>query len=185
MANTGILLHVSKLDAAHRQLQTAIRMWFYEDDYVSAHTLAYAAYEIIHTVSRLKNPNRGDLLLDSSQVKPEKRKEFNQVFREAANFFKHADRDPDATIEFSPGLTELFIYFAIKGLGLCGVTLAHELTIFMFWLHVRAPEAMLPESTQEALIESGLINNLVQLRAMRQHEFFEACLYGLSKRDAA
>jgi len=185
MANTGILHHVTKLDAAQSQLRTAIRMWFYDEDFVSSHTLAFAAYEIIHAVSKAKNPKRGDLLLDSSQVKPEKRKEFNQVFREAANFFKHADRDPDETIEFSPGLTELFIYFAIKGLGLCGVTLARELDIFMWWLQVRTPEAMISKNVQEMLIESGLIKNLVQLQAMHQHEFFEACMYGLSKSDAA
>jgi hypothetical protein len=184
MANTGVLHQVTKLDAAQRQLQTAIRMWFDDEDYVSAHTLAYAAYEIIHAVSKAKNPNRGDLLLDSSQVKPEKRKEFNQVFREAANFFKHADRDPDATIEFSPGLTELFIYYAIKGLETCSVTPAHELTVFMFWLMVRSPN-ILTKSAEEAIIEQGLVNNLVQLRAMAKHEFFEACLHGLSLRDAA
>jgi hypothetical protein len=184
MANTGILLQVSKLDAAQSQLRTAIRMWFYDEDYVSAHTLAYAAYEIAHAVSKAKNPNRGDLLLDSSQVKPDKRKEFNQVFKEAANFFKHADRDPDGTIEFSPGLTELFIYFAIKGLALCGVKLAIELDIFMYWLQVRSPSLM-SDKAREILTNSLLIENLAQAKAMPQHEFFEACMYGLSKSDAA
>jgi hypothetical protein len=179
------MLQVSKLDAAHSQLRTAIKMWFHDEDYISAHTLAYAAYEIIHTVSKVKNPNRGDLLLDSSQVKPDKRREFNNVFKEAANFFKHADRDPDGAIEFSPGLTSLFIYFAIKGLESCGVTPAHEFTIFTFWLLVRTPEAMMPEDTQKMIAERGLVNNLAQLQAMHKDEFFEACMYGLSKRDAA
>jgi hypothetical protein len=185
MANTGILHQVSKLDAAHRQLRTAIRMWFYDDDYVSAHTLAYAAYEIAHAVSKAKNPNRGDLLLDSSQIKPEKRKEFNKLFREAANFFKHADRDPDGKIEFSPGLTEIFIYYAIIGLEVCGVTLANELLVFRWWLQVRSPESMMSKDAYEAIRKSGLINHLVLARSIPQHEFFEACMYGLSQSDAA
>lgn len=182
----GILLHLTKIDAAQRQLQTAIRMWFYDDeDYVSAHTLAFAAYEIAHAVSKAKNPNRGDLLLDSSHVKPDKQKEFNRLFREAANFFKHADRDPDATIEFSPGLTELFIYFAIKGLDMCHIELAPELNIFMWWLQIRSPEPMMSQHAYKAIIEGGLIDNLTLARAMPQHEFFEACMHGLNKRNAA
>lgn len=159
-------------------------MWFYDEDYVSAHTLAYAAYEIVHAVSKTKNPQRPDLLLDSSQVKPDKRKEFNELFRAAANFFKHADRDPDATIEFSPGLTELFIYFAIKGIELCGVTPAPELVIFISWLQIRTP-ALMSDTAREMITNSPLIENLTKAQAMQQHEFFEACMYGLSESAAA
>jgi hypothetical protein len=184
MANTGVLHQVSKIDAAHSQLRTAIKMWFYDEDYISAHTLAYAAYEIVQALSKAKNPKRPDLLLDSSQIKPDKRKEFNQLFREAANFFKHADRDPHATIEFSPGLTELFIYFAIKGIELCGVPPARELVIFISWLQIRTP-ALMSDKAREVITNSPLINNLTQAQAMHQHEFFEACMYGLSKSDAA
>jgi hypothetical protein len=185
MANTGILHQVTKLDAAQRQLRTAIRMWFYDDeDYVSAHTLAFAAYEIAHAVSKAKKPNRRDLLLDSSEVKPDKRKEFNHAFREAANFFKHADRDPDGSIEFSPGLTEIFIYFAISGLALCDVDLAPELLIFMSWLQIRTP-ALMSKQVQEVITKGGLIDNIAYARSMPQHEFFEVCMYGLNKSDAA
>lgn len=184
MANTGFLLKVSKLDAAYLQLTTALRMWFYDEDYVSAHTLAFAAYEIVHAVSKAKNPNRGDLLLDSSQVKPEKRKEFNRVFKEAANFFKHADRDPDAIVDFSPGLTELFLYFAIKGLQLCGIKPSVEMDIFMYWLQVRTP-ALMSKEAKEVLTKSGLIENLDIVRTMEKHEFLEACMHGLSQSNAA
>jgi hypothetical protein len=51
-------LTIGKLDAARRQLSTAITLWFGSDDPVSIHTLAHAAYEIIHTVSRKRNPDR-------------------------------------------------------------------------------------------------------------------------------
>ena len=54
---------LSKLDAATRQLSTAIELWFDERDAVSVHTLAFAAYEIIHVLSKKKNPNRMELVL--------------------------------------------------------------------------------------------------------------------------
>jgi hypothetical protein len=46
---------VKKLDAAKRQLQIAIRPWFEDADPVSIHTLAFAAYEIAHVVSKKRN----------------------------------------------------------------------------------------------------------------------------------
>jgi hypothetical protein len=39
---------------------------------VSIHTPAYAAYEIIHAVSKRMNPNRRDLLFDTALVKDER-----------------------------------------------------------------------------------------------------------------
>jgi len=42
-------LKISKLDAAKRQLETAIRLYFNEADPVSVHTLAGAA----HTISEI------------------------------------------------------------------------------------------------------------------------------------
>jgi hypothetical protein len=45
-------LRLTKLDVARRQLQTAITLWFTDGDPVSIHTLAFAAYEIIHVISK-------------------------------------------------------------------------------------------------------------------------------------
>jgi hypothetical protein len=43
-ADTKIV--VTKLDAARRQLRTAIHLWFNDGDPVSIHALAFAAYEL-------------------------------------------------------------------------------------------------------------------------------------------
>src|SRR6266516_1903612 len=110
-----VILTISKLDAARRQLQTAITLWFSEGDPVSIHTLAFAAYEVIHWISKRRNPHRRDLLLDSDHIKEEYRKDWNVFIRKHANFFKHSDRDGDATIEFRPILSDLFIMMAITG----------------------------------------------------------------------
>ena len=47
-------LKVSKLDAAKRQLETAIRLYFSNGDPVSIHTLVAAAYAILHDVTGRK-----------------------------------------------------------------------------------------------------------------------------------
>ena len=79
---------LTKLDAAKRQLRTAIRLWFEDGDPVSVHALAYAAYEIAHVVSKKRNHTRRDLIYDSLAVKDEYRAEFNISIKKHANFFK-------------------------------------------------------------------------------------------------
>ena len=95
------IVTVKKLEAAKRQLHTAITLWFADTDAVSVHTLACAAYQIVHDINDQK---KGDeLLLDSSVIRNEFRKEYLDEMRKAMRFFKHADRDPDpnGTVEFS------------------------------------------------------------------------------------
>jgi hypothetical protein len=170
--NDGLTIRVSKLDAARRQLQTAITMWFREDDPVATHTLACAAYEVLHAVSKARDPNRPDLLFDSAHVPQEDRKELNDFLRAAANFFKHGDRDPHAVLEFSPGLTLAFLYYGIHGFLLCGEPLPKEFNIFIRWLQISHPE-MLPEESQQKPAERVAIQRLAQFRTLPKHEFFD------------
>src|SRR5712692_10574841 len=119
VAKTSSEIKVNKLDAAIRQLRTAIVLWFNEGDPVAVHALAFAAYEVIHAVSKKRNPTRRDLLFDSVLIRDEYRSRFNIGLKKHAYFLKHADRDPDAEIEFNPELSETFILYAICGRELC------------------------------------------------------------------
>jgi hypothetical protein len=113
-------IKINKMDAARRQLRTAITMWFSGGDPVSAHALAYAAHEIIHAIHKKKNPGGEKLLFDADFVREEKRLEFNILLKRNANFFKHGDFDADAIIDFHTVLTDTFILVAIKGFSLLG-----------------------------------------------------------------
>ncbi len=123
---TSTAIKVDKLDAATRQLRTAITLWFNEGDPVSIHALAFAAYEVIHAVSKKRNPYRRDLLFNSLVIKDEYRSQVNIYLKKYAYFFKHADRNPDAEIEFNPELSETFILYAICGRELCGEPSSEE-----------------------------------------------------------
>ena len=106
------------MSAAIRQLQTAIRLWFQEEDEISIHALAYAAYEIVHVISKKHNKYRIFLVFDTDMVKEEFRAEWNKKLKINANFFKHAKNDAEASIEFMPSLTLLYIMGASTGLSL-------------------------------------------------------------------
>jgi hypothetical protein len=165
-------LTIGKLDAARRQLSAAITLWFGSDDPVSIHTLAHAAYEIIHTVSRKRNPDRRDLLFDSIVVKDEYRQDFNALMREPANFFKHASKDGDAAIEFKPILTELFFMYSILGISLCGERLNKSESAFLAWIHIHKPN-LLTDSGRIFLANTIPVDQLQQLKSLQKKELFQ------------
>ncbi|MGY3445593.1 MULTISPECIES: hypothetical protein [unclassified Bradyrhizobium] len=177
-------LQINKIDAAQRQLQTAIRMWFYDIDPVSTHALAFAAYEVIHAVSKARNPDREDLLFDSKSIKPGERSKFIRYFKEPANFFKHADRDPDDSFAFTPGLTQILIFYAVHGVELCGEKIAAELLAFQYWLQIANPQ-ILSEQARKVLMESGMIEHFDHLKRLSKHEFFEMWIHVTQGRRAS
>ena len=110
---------VEKLDAAARQVTTAIELWFADSDPISIHVLACSAYQIVHDLNR-KARGR-DLIYDSLVVKDEYRQEWIDRIKGTYNFLKHADKDPTATVEFDPASNEFFIMFTCLGLKLLGI----------------------------------------------------------------
>lgn len=107
-------IKVSKLDATRRQLETAVRLYFSEADPVSIHTLVSAAYQVLSDVNKAHG---GSPMLKEqipTWVRPDATDEAKRRLNEAANFFKHADRDHDEVLEFAEEPTELLLYDAVR-----------------------------------------------------------------------
>lgn len=140
---------ISKLDAAQRQLHQAIRLFFENADLVAVHTLAAAAHGII--VDTAKHQGKFHI---ATLVKPDHQKMFRDTVHKAQNFFKHADKDPDAKIEFSPARTHFVLFEAVYVLNLVGPversgkasnpavreSWSRANIVFMWWFSVRYPE---------------------------------------------
>lgn len=60
-------IQISKLEAAKRQRDTAIKMWFADGDPVSIHTLAAAAHQIINDVNEKIGETRAGMPLQRIQ----------------------------------------------------------------------------------------------------------------------
>lgn len=95
-------LPVTKLEAAVRQLETAITLWFADGDPVAICTLSSAAHEIIDCL----NAGFGGepTMLQGRHIRPEKKELALALLRQAPNFFKHGGKDPHETH-----------FFAVKG----------------------------------------------------------------------
>jgi hypothetical protein len=176
-------IRIGKLEAARRQLRTAIKLWFTDGDPVVVHTLAFAAYEILHHLSEKRDPTRRDLLFDTATIKDEYRKEWNQFIRKEANFFKHADRDGDSVIDFNPRITEYFILFAIAGRQICGESGTDEESVFCWWIRINRPDILSDQGSQ-LLAKNLPVNGLKYIRETPKHEFFELSLKALRSRPS-
>lgn len=163
---------IAKMAAAKRQLKTAIRLWFYDGDPVSVHTLVYASYEIISDICEHRGIHGNHMLYDSPLVKDEYKGMWNKMMREHGNFFKHADKDPNATIEFSMVLTEMFLTVAVMALQESGEELAVEEGAYLLWIALHYPETMTPEF-QAMLDERVAVKDIQVLRKAQKSEFFE------------
>ncbi len=108
-------LKLSKLDAAKRQLEMAIRIYFQNGDPVSIHTLVAAAYNVLHALNKTKG---GEPMIVKDRfveyVKPEHHREFIDRINSAENFFKHADRDPEGVLDFNPQQSEYLLIDAVS-----------------------------------------------------------------------
>ncbi len=122
---------VTKLDAANRQLNAAIRFLFASGDPIAVHTLALAAANVYSDLVD-KHPEvkswRERIRVDHGMTDAEIRK----VLHRAWNFFKHGDRDPDAVLEFDTGEVEYIIFHATLECGEIAKT-SIEMQVFQLW----------------------------------------------------
>ncbi len=106
------ILRLSKLDVAKRQLETAIKLYFNDDDPVSIHTLACAAHGILSDLN--KKYNGDPMILSDYVISDEYKTEWNKRIKKPQNYFKHADKDTEENIDFVPEVTQYFIFDAIS-----------------------------------------------------------------------
>jgi hypothetical protein len=160
----------TKLDAARRQLETAIHLLFSGGDAISTHTLSYAAFGILKDVASHRGKTQ---VLDTAEALASagKKGEFWKGFNRAGNFFKHADRDPDAVLIGMPEEeNEALISIALsiyEGLG-CIKTI--ELVAFSLWWACINFQSI--ENVEEPFV-SWLSENHDRLHADVRHELLQ------------
>ncbi|MCA3486196.1 MAG: hypothetical protein IOD05_01615 [Rhodobacter sp.] len=92
---------VEKLDAVVSQLEAAIYLTLKGFKPEPIHTLIWASRTVLRDIHKVR-PNTILAQMDEAvaqRVKPEFLKEWKQYVNRAANFFKHADKDPNDRLE--------------------------------------------------------------------------------------
>ena len=131
-------INISKIDAAKRQLETAIVLYFSNADLVSIHTLSAASHEIIQTLCKPNNVKSA--IKDFDSVKPEKKKEYIDLVQGAQRFFKHANIDADKLYEFIPDTTDFLIFDACQMYQQLTNEIPKLFQIFTIWFFLKEPD---------------------------------------------
>jgi hypothetical protein len=132
-------IKLSKLDAAKRQLDAAVRAFFTGEDPVAVHTLVGAAANIISDLVGHSAPEKS---WDSRCAKHNSlsKKQYIDIVHDVQTFFKHADRDPQGKLDFDQCKTEHLVFIAslnLEELNEPGDTHLIELSLFQLWYIAR------------------------------------------------
>jgi hypothetical protein len=122
---------VTKLQAAHMQLNAAIRLHLSDFDALAVHTLAGAASTLFSDLIA-----QHDLAKSMDQWAQEANaidaKTYFRIMRKAQNFLKHAGKDPEEALEFDPIETEHLMFFATINAGsLSGISTYQQ--VYQLW----------------------------------------------------
>jgi hypothetical protein len=92
-----VTIKVNKIEAAQRQIDTAIRLLFDNEDPTVIHTLSMAGFRILRDLAKQQNSNLSKS--EQSLIKPGMEGKFWGSMQSFANFLKHAEKDPDGIID--------------------------------------------------------------------------------------
>jgi hypothetical protein len=132
-----------KVEAAERQLRQGIRLFFGCGDEVSIHTLTCAAREVLGALATLRGIDGPVDAAIMARVRSDKVKEVSRLLREAQNFVKHADRDPEKALTFYPEAT---VYLLLDACILHSLLTGYHLPEthgFIFWFNTWKPDLLL------------------------------------------
>jgi hypothetical protein len=153
---------ITKTDAAERQLNTAIRLFFENRDHLSSYALAVASRDVTDDViqsryselyqrelARLCDPQRVRLSYRDEMklhIKPEFYTEFLTFDRKWQNFLTHANRDPVAQIEpVKTRMLAMVIISAVMNYALLTQHWTAEMSTFFAWFAIAEPQLIKPE----------------------------------------
>ncbi len=129
---------VSKIEAAKRQIETAIDLYFSGGDFLAIYAISFAAHQVLNDIYR---HHRDDGFLE--QLSDKLPSNFRRYLAEPANFLKHADRDHDAQ------LPEIH-YIQIEAV-LCAATVLYKRVTEDLTLKMKGFDYILEEQAYEEI----------------------------------
>ena len=178
---------ITKLSAAQRQIDAAIRLLFSGEDILAVHTVVAAAHRIVMDLAENRNlrphteaietaiatlyhqrfgepiPNRK---LQNWAARFEK-EHYRQHFNRPANFLKHADKDASEGLDQESLQTDALLLVSCVTYAELGLAYTSEMNAFCRW-HL----AVYPlEDGDEIKTDSGYIHDLSRSHQLEFGEF--------------
>jgi len=144
---------IPKMDAAKRQLDTAIELFLKESDPISIHALAAASHEILSDIGKkqgIKSIIKGHAL---SLIKEDKKAGYIKKVNEAQNFFKHADSDTKTILDFNADQSTLLLFDACEMYLAINKGISALMFLFRGWFMMNYPDLIADKSIKDKLIQ--------------------------------
>lgn len=156
-------MKLSKLNVVERQLGTAIELLLAQGDKVSIHTLVSASLTVARDLAKAKGTQKHYQF--ESMIHPSAKKAFRDGLVKAANFFKHADRDPFALLEdLDPSLNEYLVWWTLQLFVDLGGKLTPQMEVFTAWMIV-----------QQGIVDPENVSQFFPFNKICLGELFKAC----------
>ena len=164
---------IDKPEAARRQIDAAIRMFFNGEDPIAIYKLTMSGLQVLRDLASKQSENIVDHAINATGDSEEKKVVF-QKMREYDNFLKHADQDPTELLD------EIELEKAIDHILLIAClyydSLDHRLTPEMFalvgWLVALkgAPKSLLKNAARSIRMAVDMVGELRQGRTFSRKE---------------
>jgi len=153
-------IFISKLDAAKRQLETSLKIFFYDGDPVSVHTLMHTSYEILTQLCA--NQGVESIINEGLKkfIREDKQKEIKIKLNEAKNFFKHSGYDSNKNIEFNPEINPILLWDSCRLYKILTTEYTPIMSIFHMWFVLKNKEIISDEKLKETLNTFNYTNYL-------------------------
>ncbi|MBS0385449.1 MAG: hypothetical protein JSS00_08875 [Proteobacteria bacterium] len=131
---------ITKLEGARRHLDEAIKLFFEDRDPLVVHTVVAAAQGTLRDIAKATGTAHLSILHDHPNIPAENRTDWINRLNRPRNFFKHADKDHDAILEFDIKdnidtlLDSVLLYWAVHSEPLSSAN------VFMGWFTTKHPE---------------------------------------------
>jgi hypothetical protein len=131
---------ITKIETVRRELETAIKLYFYQGDEVSVHVLTCAAHEILRQIGKASGTSSIIFDARTAPVAENLRAEVHAVLTDDYHFFKHAGSDPNETLHFNPAVTLYFLFDAVNAYCLLTKSMPDNFSILKSWVMIRRPD---------------------------------------------
>lgn len=160
------MVNCTKSEAAARQLDSAICLFFTDHDPLAIRTLVSAAHGIFSDLVEKKKPGnswRSRLIEDSGLSE----KEAIAIINSAQNYLKHADRDPESELSFDEIENDYLIFFATIECGELGYPLSIDMQAYQIW-YLAAYPGKLGDKTELVSKAKSAFPNIESLQREKQ-----------------
>ena len=167
------LTRLNKLEAAGREIDTAIRLTFAGEDPVSIHAIAAEAHRIIQDYYRSRNEAALYLRL-GDWIAPGHEARFWRYFNASAEFLKQGAWDPTALFDLDDDTNDFMIVFASRWYHKVGQTVSREMRVFATWYVACNPGILRPDAMPEAQLTAQMEKMSQALQALSREDRLRA-----------